>query len=83
MNLDEKDTLTGRPLHELEMFSLRPGMYGSTRVFLSSVCSKSSMKIFATTWQRQTGGVSRTSQWTTRKDPGAQLNSTWTTLISN
>ena len=51
MNLDEKDTLTGRPLHELEMFSLRPGMLvsratppfgyakygnGSTRVFLSS-----------------------------------------------
>ena len=36
MNLDEKDTLSGRPLHELEMFSLRPGMYGSTRVFLSS-----------------------------------------------
>ena len=36
VNLDEKDTLTGRPLHELEMISLRPGMYGSTRVFLSS-----------------------------------------------
>ena len=36
VNLDEKDTLTGRLLHELEMFSLRPGMYGSTRVFLSS-----------------------------------------------
>ena len=36
MNLDEKDTLTGRPLHELEMFLLRTGMYGSTRVFLSS-----------------------------------------------
>ena len=35
MSLDE-DTLTGRPLQGFEMFSQRPGMYGSTRVFLSS-----------------------------------------------